>query len=562
MNRRSARQGTWVLGTVLMVLSCGGGSGGSHHPGLVSVNVYPVKGTSVDNLLTDPFDPAKARKVKVTFTGPGIQVPISALSDFADPDREVNVEAIPFGYARQVTVEVCTSNCDPKVAGDILARGRSVPFDVLEDSASRPKEVQVFVTPRNSFASPATATIPPQVTRPAVKDRIGATVTLLTDGRILILGGARVKSGAATWYRATDLDAILADAEVYDPRTGQFVAVGPMTKPRAFHQAVRLNNGQVVVLGGYTQEGGAAPRLDSSVEVFDPVDGTFRASAQGIVPVGGRALFTAALADGNTNSILIAGGVADPAVAGGYADVYMLDVGVVGHEPLRAVRFNHAMAFVGDYGRGVLNADGVPAFILFGGQTESSTVAEVEPLTVSGYQVKPDTTAVANLPGGGRTLLSAVFVPQQRIVYVIGGFTDIGLTNPSPRIDIYRSDERGFRLNELGQPKEVLMMSEARGAMSATLIDYNTIVIAGGQGALGTILNSIELIVEDYVCTDYEKQIGCVFRINLVSGATPRLNPPRAAHTALFDATHRLFFLGGFSQPYTPVQDAVFYNPD
>lgn len=558
----------------LVIASCGGGSGGSHHPGLVSVGVYPVKGVTPQGALGDPFDPATARKVKVSFTGPSIKDPISITTDFTDPDREASVDVIPFGYGRQVTVEVCAADCDPKVAGDILARGRSVPFDVLEDSASNPKEVQVFVTPRNSFASPATAAIPPQPTRPAVRDRIGATATLLDDGRVLLLGGARVKAGAATWFRAGDLEAVIADAEVYDPKSGQFSAVGPMTRPRAFHQAVKLTNGQVVVLGGYTQDAGAAPRLDWTVEFFDPPTGTFRATDKNIVPPpdqhgngGGRALFTAALLDAATNAILITGGIADPGVAGAWADVYMVDVGIMDHKPLGRVRYNHAMVFASDYGVGTMDPNGTPAFILFGGQNDSGTVAAVEPLTVSGYQVEPDATAVVNLPGGGRTLLSAVHVPQQRITYVIGGFTDVALGNPSNRVDIYRTDQRGFLLNDQGQPREVLLMKEARGAMTATLMDFNTILIAGGRGAGGTVLNTMELIVEDFVCKDYEKQSDCVIRINLVHNketakVVPLLDPARAAHLALFDATRRVFFAGGFSQPYTPIQDAVFYNPD
>ncbi len=257
-------------------------------------------------------------------------------------------------------------------------------------------------------------------------------------------------------------------------------------------------------------------------------------------------------------------------MAGAFADVYMLDVGIPrlgrggqgGHVALGRVRYNHAMVFAANYGRGTLGPDGVPAFLLFGGQNHTGTIAEVEALMVSGLEIVPDATAAVRLPGGGRTLLAAVHVPQQQITYVIGGFTDVALGNPSNRVDIYRSDVRGFLLNEQGQPREVLLLKEARGAMTATLMDFNTILIAGGRGTGGSILDTMELIVEDYVCADYETQSGCVARISSVSGATPLLQPPRAAHLALFDATRRVFLAGGFSQPYTPVQDAVFYNPD
>ncbi len=569
-----------VLFALAGAVSCGGTEGGQH-PGLVSVAVYPVKGDTQTSPQVDPFDVTKAKWVKVSVTGP-LMTPVVATERFSKYEL-ATPGTIPFGYARQVTVEVCSMDCepsptcdpcDPGVAEAIVARGRSVPFDVLEPGQA-PEEVAVFVTPRNSFAKPARVvpgTKATEPTTPTVGDRIGATATLLDDGRVLILGGAKVKAGAVTWFRAEDLEAVHGKAEVYDPKTGEFREVGAMTRPRAFHQAVKMSNGQVAVLGGYTQDSGGAPRLDWTVEFFDPKTGTFGESTAPIAPwpdhntgvKGGRALFTAALLDASTNMILIAGGIADPGVAGGFADVYWPDHGIVGHVPLKKVRYNHAMVFVPDYGRGVLGDDrkGVPTFVLFGGQNDSGTVAEVEPLMVSGYQVTLDNTAVVNLPGGGRTLLSAVHVPAQQITYVIGGFTDLTLNSPSNRVDVYRTNERGFRLNEQGQPKEVLWLKEARGAMTATLMDFNTILIAGGRGGGGNGMNTMELIVENRVCTDPVRQLGCVDMINVVHGATPLLEPARAAHLALFDATRRVFFVGGFSQPYTPVQDAVFYNPD
>lgn len=561
-----------ILVVALGAASCGS-DGGSHHPELVTVDVYGVKGRTLQAVEVDPFDSTTANKIKVSVTGPFIHNPITVISDFTD--HEVATPPIPFGYARQVTVEVCAATCDPTVAGDIVARGRSVPFDVVEDLPSKPESVKVFVTPRNSFSSPATAKIPPEPTRPAVGDRIGATATLLNDGRILILGGARVKAGAATWFRAEDLEEVFADAEVYDPRSGQFLSVEPMTRPRAFHQAVKLSDGDVVVLGGYTQDPGAAPRLDWTVEVFDPVTGTFRASEKGIVPPGGRALFTAALLGQNSKFILIAGGLAEPAQAGSYVDVYLLDVGIVCHVPLKTTRYNHAMVYVPDYGRGTLGEKGagVPAFILFGGQNDHGLVGTVEPVTVDPEgkcdiqnndvtMVVLDETAIAQIPGGGRTLLAAVFVPHQLITYVIGGFTDLALRTPSDRVHIYRPDQRGFLLNREGLPMEVLVMGEARGAMSATLMDFNTILIAGGIGSGGSVTSTMDLIVQEYVCKDYEKETGCEYRIKVAHGAAPNLAPGRAAHMALFDATRRVFFVGGFSEPYVPIRDVTLYNPD
>ena len=82
--------------------------------------------------------------------------------------------------------------------------------------------------------------------------RAGHTATLLTNGpyadRVLIAGGVDA-SGEAT-----------ASAELYDPATGIFDAITPMSIPRTGHKALMLDGGFVLISGG--------DATDSS-EVFD-----------------------------------------------------------------------------------------------------------------------------------------------------------------------------------------------------------------------------------------------------------------------------------------------------
>jgi hypothetical protein len=82
------------------------------------------------------------------------------------------------------------------------------------------------------------------------------------------------------------------DAEIYDPATGRFTPTGSMGTRRANHAAVLLNNGKVLIAGGF---GNAA----LSAELFDPGTGTFspmssmahyRYRASGVLLVDGRAL--------------------------------------------------------------------------------------------------------------------------------------------------------------------------------------------------------------------------------------------------------------------------------
>lgn len=71
--------------------------------------------------------------------------------------------------------------------------------------------------------------------------RSGATATLLDDGRVLVVGGGRPDREPR---RA------LASAEIFDPTTGRFAATGNLAEGRYKHGAVRLANGDVLVVGG------------------------------------------------------------------------------------------------------------------------------------------------------------------------------------------------------------------------------------------------------------------------------------------------------------------------
>jgi hypothetical protein len=92
--------------------------------------------------------------------------------------------------------------------------------------------------------------------------RVSHTATLLADGRVLLAGGyAGIAGGAFAGASAT--------AELYDPETGTFAPTGQMSAPRFWHSATLLNNGKVLIAGGYP-----APTL-SSAELYDPMTGSF-----------------------------------------------------------------------------------------------------------------------------------------------------------------------------------------------------------------------------------------------------------------------------------------------
>ena len=95
--------------------------------------------------------------------------------------------------------------------------------------------------------------------------RSGHTATLLPDGRVLIVGGI-----GPGWT-------FLRSAEVYAPATGRSEPVGPMTMPRDSHTATLLTDGRVIVIGGHR---GRRENMEvySSAEVFSPQTGRFEAA--------------------------------------------------------------------------------------------------------------------------------------------------------------------------------------------------------------------------------------------------------------------------------------------
>ena len=83
------------------------------------------------------------------------------------------------------------------------------------------------------------------------------TATLLNNGKVLVAGG----------YNAGNPP--LATAELYDPSTGLWTPTGSLATARAIHTATLLSNGKVLVMGGLDSSGNPL----ASTEIYDPSTG-------------------------------------------------------------------------------------------------------------------------------------------------------------------------------------------------------------------------------------------------------------------------------------------------
>jgi hypothetical protein len=126
--------------------------------------------------------------------------------------------------------------------------------------------------------------------QPMTTPRAAHSATLLMNGHVLIAGGCTqgtCDSGPAT-----------QTAEIFDPQTRGFTVIGRLVQPRLSHAAVQLEDGAVMLLGGWV-----SGRVTVSTERFDPTTGTFNSAPDMLEP---RADFSATvLKDGR---VLIAGG--------------------------------------------------------------------------------------------------------------------------------------------------------------------------------------------------------------------------------------------------------------
>ena len=107
------------------------------------------------------------------------------------------------------------------------------------------------------------------------------------------------------------MNARLATAEIFDPRTGQWTPTGPMTAPRSEveYASVLLPDGRVLVPGGYTAND---PMLMhgipvSSSDLYDPRTGNGTWTASGSMSVV-RAGHSSIVLRGN-RGVLVMGGL-------------------------------------------------------------------------------------------------------------------------------------------------------------------------------------------------------------------------------------------------------------
>jgi hypothetical protein len=175
-----------------------------------------------------------------------------------------------------------------------MKRFRSIYFAVVILSAGMiacgggPAPVSSSLSP--SLSTPAAAPATPATPQSTVTftlvgnmtvARAGHTATLLSDGRVLIVGGETNTSGGSPSG---------ITAELYNSTTGTFASTGSMNQAHTLATATLLNNGKVLIAGG------------GDAELYDPTGGSF--APTGAMLMQSNFQQAALLADGR---VLVAG---------------------------------------------------------------------------------------------------------------------------------------------------------------------------------------------------------------------------------------------------------------
>jgi len=192
----------------------------------------------------------------------------------------------PMGVPRETHTATLLRNGKVLIAGG--GRGGMPGGYIAYDTA------ELFDPANNTFH-----TLPAHMT----VDRVALAAALLDDGRVLLAGGKSGKisgpfHGANLFYFTP-----LETAEVFDPETSAFHAVGSMQTAHYLGVACKLKNGTVLITGGWTATGGIIGGVRTA-ELFDPARNIFS---------GGSDLHIARLNQSATllpsGDVLIAGGL-------------------------------------------------------------------------------------------------------------------------------------------------------------------------------------------------------------------------------------------------------------
>ena len=205
-------------------------------------------------------------------TGVNISRQLIAIGIFSDTSRVTLTTSV--SWASAVPAVAAVNSASGLVTGISLgSTGITVTSGAIVGSAQVSVTTNTWATAGNSRVGSSSVS--------------GQAAVLLSSGSVLLTGGG----GGLNAYKYCDL---------YDPITNTWSATGDLANGRWGHTAILLQNGKVLVAGGFVPFNGSI----TSTELYDPASGLWSAAASLLTARGDHQ--ATLLADGR---VLVTGGV-------------------------------------------------------------------------------------------------------------------------------------------------------------------------------------------------------------------------------------------------------------
>lgn len=494
----------------------------------VSVRVYAAEGALHDTVLSN----GSADTLELVLSADGE----TFVENFALAEGRGSVTSVPIGSGYQFTARGFRGS-----ETSVLFYGASARFDVdAGDSVEVPIQVGrsncIGLNRSSPLRDPADGGSADLRNR-----RVGASMSTLPDGRILLLGGAEVGADG-------EPERILDTAEIFDPVHNQFIELPwRLVLPRAFHTATVLRDGEVLVAGGVVGVSPDGLVVSDTAALIEPDEVEAVRPFPAPMPVEARAWHRARrLPDG---SVLIVGGEGGDGTPLGSAVRFIPpDDG----DPI-AGRFRVQGSLHAARTRFTMTRTGNPAnpTLIVGGLGSAGPAAAVELFTTNpgqggcagggnptddiGCFIRPG-AAELQVPRWGH---GAALVENGAAVLVVGGYETDDRSAPTPRIE--RIGLVDFRVQGVGQ------LDTPRGeAATAVIADGGAapyvLVVGGRVGDTPLTATSRLVPAQDpgdasrYLYTDTAVEDGC------------GLSEPRFGHRALTLDTRTVLLIGGINR--------------
>ena len=326
---------------------------------------------------------------------------------------------------------------------------------------------------------------------PALKMNVGRaahTATLLPNGNVLIAGGFREEGTS---------EIAIASAEIFDPETNTFTPAGDMNEPRDGHTATLLPNGLVLIVGGWNQNGRTA-----TAEIYDPETGTFHYTGSLMTPRQGM---TANLL--KNGQVLISGGDSARNTPQLIAEIYDPSTQkFISTGELNAGRMAHSATLLDD-----------GSVLLVGGASGEKVLASAEM-----YNPNTGKFILAKDANEIRYKHSAVLM-QDGTVLVIGGSNQNDWTGKYNSAEVYNPDT--------GEFTQTSDMNEERFKLAdaALLLSDGNVLIGGGNRIIEIFDSQTQRFIQGGVLdNDYYSSVSTLLEngsVLITGGYDPNIQP-------------------------------------